>query len=1001
MKKDIKQNKFEGNYKEETMESVFIPIIFSIITSALILGIFFPNVEKNPQSYYDIIAQDLARMGTNKSGELRLIWITFFIGTISVFIYNKIYHKIVHKENIMIYSLIDRTNDKYIFTILGLCIIPNIILYILTRNINIYLLLGGSAYAFFILFNQTFLDPSKKEDNFPEKIILFIIMSYYCVLGIISLLHSINILQQFSKQLLQSIIILATLGILYRQYLKKDRKLMNNLILSSQLIIPLNLFIYLINKYEYEGNLVNLSYPRNYRSIIYFIMIGLILYAYYTFKKLIKLKTISIEKMIFPSTIICLFIINAFREPSYIYSCDFWHTGEILLPWHQIIDKGLIPYQEYSSQAGLFPMLFGFIHNILLEGSATTYNFSWSLQYMFIAILIGILMYYFVGSKFSLIISMIVVISNYNRTLLIIPIILLLSYEKLIKNKIYWVEIWLFCCFISGLYYPVYGVGIFLGTLPFAIIQIINIFKQKISISIIQYLVLTIESIIIMLNIPLLIRMAKHILLMSSQSILADGISVVGISKPTNWFWNIFDNNERMKNLIYVVFEFSIPIFYSIVFVFLLFMYIKKNSKIELSKVIQSPVILLLNMGIITLPITYIFGFVRMDETWFLGRAAYVIMIFSGIVLPMILWEYGKLICNKSIITTLMGISFGITIMICGTNVGNEINNIKSKYVVNSDEYQYVSNDDIENLGHGFVTKFGLNIIETVNDVRNMVLKENESIFLLSGNQGLYYILDEVTPVPDAAICAVTDGKTQAIDIKVLNENPPMLIQWNSDLGIKNYYTFKWMIKKGYVPYTKNNVNFFIHPDRYKELFDDYEKKVEEMTKVYNTDFFTIRNLEMTCNSWGKSINNLRDRFELYREVEINNKNIKVENLETNKDGEANRYVIEESEKNKLLFINLQEAINGEDSDFLYLDLDIKNANKTNFITIYWTNGTNDFSESNSLVCNLGNGKLLIPLGVHPSWLLNENNRIAINLNESQTNLQFDINKIEFLNLKD
>lgn len=1001
MKRYLSRNKIENNYKEETMGSVFIPIILSIVTSALILGMFFPNIKEIPESYYDIIAQDIARMGTNKSGELRLIWITFIIGTISIFIYHKIYHIFFNKENMIISNPRYEKNDKCILEILGLFIIPNIVLYIFTENINYYLLLGGSVYIFFMLYEKMLGNEFESDEEFPKRVMLCIIMTYYCILGVLSLLNSLNLTNKISKQLVQVLIIVITLVVLYSKYFRKNTQIVNNLILGTQLIIPLNLFIYLINRYEYDGKLIELPYPNNYCFIIYGIIVGLVLYAYYNFKKVVKLKKIPISKMILPSTIICLFIINMFRDPNYIYSTDLWHTGEILLPWHQIVDKGLIPYKEYSSQAGLFPMLFGFIHNMLLVGTATTYNFSWSLQYMFIAILVGILMYYCVGSKISLIISMVTVISNYNRTLVILPVILLLCYEKLIKNKIYWLEIWLFCCFISGIYYPVYGVGIFLGTLPFAIIQIINVIKEKRHINIVQYLVLAIESIVIIFNIPLLIRMAKHILLMSSQSILADGISVVGISKPTNWFWNIFNDNDRLRNLIYIIFEFSIPIFYSVVFVFLLFLYLKKNRKRKLSEIIQSPIMLLLNMGIITLPITYIFGFVRMDETWFLGRAAYVIMIFSGIVLPIILWKYGKLICNKSISMTLMGISIAITIMIGGSNMGNEINNIKNKYVVNSEEYEYVNNTGIENLGNGFVTKFGLNITETVNDVMKLVLKEDESIFLFSGNQALYYILDQSTPVPDAAICAVTDRKTQDIDIKALNENPPMLIQWNSDLGIKNYYIFKWMIEKGYVPYTKNNVNFFIHPKRYRELFDDYTKKVEEMTSIYSIDFFTVRNLEMICNSWGKSKKDLNNIFESYKEIEVNNDNIQVENLTKNIDGFTNRYSIEESKNNKLLFITLQEAIKGSDSDFLYLDLDIKNADKTNFITIYWTNGTNSFTDSNSLICNLGDGKLLIPLGVHPSWLLNENSRIAINFNECQTNLEFDINKIEFLNLKD
>lgn len=50
--------------------------------------------------------------------------------------------------------------------------------------------------------------------------------------------------------------------------------------------------------------------------------------------------------------------------------------------------------------------------------------------------------------------------------------------------------------------------------------------------------------------------------------------------------------------------------------------------------------------------------------------------------------------------------------------------------------------------------------------------------------------------------------------------------------------------------------------------------------------------------------------------------------------------------------------------------------------------------DKRSFICNLGNGKLLIPLGAHPAWLLSNNTKIAINFGECNQGLTFSINEL-------
>lgn len=1017
-KLEMKNNTIQSNEDEHRkyinsklgIFQFFTPIILSLLLACVILGIGFIIIKNKPETYYDIVGKELALHNTNKSGELKVIWLSFFIGTFSTFIFNKIYKRIKMIKNIN--TIDDVENSNIYLAVVGIFIIPVICLWFIKGSILTFIATCGGVFIALLLWQEKTSDIFLKENDFAMKVMISIVTTYYSVFGVMAFVNSMTLRFNFSNRMLQTITFFIVILIWSIAINNKNIKFIDKMILVEQSIIPTILFIYLINRYKYEDKIIKLDYPKNYAFIILAIISVLTIYSILKMKKmLIDAKRIKSTELIMFSTIIVIAIYSMYRTPSYIFSSDLWHTGEELLPWHQIVDKGLTAYKDYFSEAGLFPMYFGFIHNVLLDGTALSYNFAWTLQYVFVAIITGTLLYYSVGGTFSLIISALFITKDYNRPILFIPIILLLANKKIIKKPIYWIEIWILCCFICGIYYPVYGVAIALGTLPFAIGQVVAIIKEiksgNIKIDKLMWIFAVIEGAVIISSIPLLLRMIKHTLLMSSQSTLADGISVVGKSTVPDWFWNIFSKSESVRQLLYCIFEFSIPIFLSIVYVFLLYLFIRNSKNKSKLEYIQEPLFLLLCTGAISLPVTYLYGFMRMDADWFLARASVVIILFTGTILPVTLWKYGGMILRKSTSMLLMGISFGITILLIGSGLGNEASKLVNKFEV-SDKYVYADGQKmgIKNLGSGFIQKDGLNLIKTLNEVKNHVLKEDETFFAFSRNQGLYYILDQKTAVPDSAIRATGDGKTQRVNIDELIENPPMLIEWDNTsagiadnyLAIKNYYIYAWMIEEGYVPYSKNGVKFFIHPDRYEEVFGDLQKVQKEMIEEYDTSYFTRKDIQGLPNAWGKSMESLEDIFDEYKKFDTSNLNIKVDSLE-----EINENGIKEYKASKgtpSFIINFEESVYGKNADFLFIDINIKNNKKNQGkINIYWKSDLGNLDGKRAFTFNIGDGKLLIPLGAHPGWLFANNEEIRIRFDDCSENMSFSINDIKLLKL--
>jgi len=993
---------------------------FSIIIIVWVLVFFFvvillPIIGNEPQIYNDMIIETTAKSNTNKSGELNIFWIALLLSSAGIV---GITHfiKYINKDKIYSDERNIILNKWHVFKFICISLIPNIILLLFTGNIEPHLLFVTSAYCIVDIFYE----------KFSFKIVLLFAFLFYSSTGIIAILNKIlsitPILEKVVKNpkisFTQLRIIVLFIGAIVLIYCinKGKETLLNRILILLQFIIPLNLMIYLIDTYKLpDDTIVRTKFDIGYILFIYLIIAALFIYIFFKFKLLSKkIDNISSKDLIFLSSIITIFIFNSYLLPAQFFQIDGRHHGEQMMAWNQIVKQGSFPYEFFYPSSGLYSMVTGFIQNILLNGSVTVYAAAESLVMVIFAIITITLCYFNAGSVIALVISIFFSIPVYNRAYMVLPSLFLLSMPSIIKKKNIWLQLYLILFILSYLYYPLYGVALFLGGIPFAYSNLFYFIKSgelKASYKKPKFLLSWgIILISIIICIPILLGILKYTGTASSQTVLADGIAVFSGLKnvPPEFF--PYMSNQLICLILYYGMRLTIPIAFVFVMVLILYLYLA-NKNYDLSEKLQKPVYFGLTSSLIATIFSYTYTIVRADVSTFMSRDAITIVTIS-IFLIVILYKYGSLILSKAKAYILIGILLGFSILIyrisfienfpnvvgsVSSNGGFTDDTLKLNAFYNVPKNFILSDGDIPSIGKGYVPKdLKKNYLSTSERIKSLNL---EGDYIL--NLGLYqdYSLHNVKALDTGLTSLSKSKKSQERVIELMKEKRPAIGQLDSYM---NYYIYSFIIKEGYVRTTKG---FYMPPQKVKE------KDIVQGWK-FTDDTFSKSDVGNIPNSLGKSMNSLNKMFTKYN-LE-NGFDINCNNLKKNKD----EYIIENTE-NAYIEINFNKKIKGLNADFLYLELDTdaslsskksesklidyftKNTLGENYqIAIYWTNGKTPINNNKMFKCNYGDGHLLINLGANPRWLLEENDKIQIHfLEQFKVGSNIKINDMQLLKL--
>lgn len=951
-------------------------ILISSLLVAFIMTAILPFISFTNQNYPDII-YGISLYGTNKSLELLIYKSLLFIGCFISLIFGIK----INKQNLK------NTRPKlpylYYF-LLGLVLITALFSTVISTKLITAILFYITVYSLW--------------ENNANKLMLMGFFSYYTLTAIIAFITYLipncafyEIFYKFNDDINQIfILILSTLfsiGIIFL-WKKFEENFLNKTILILQLFLPLNLFIYFKNTYEYGTEIINLPYPTLFYLVIGTVIIFLFCNSILFLKNNFKNDNAKIKTLISLSSVLVIFSINSFTSPAQIIPSDLFHHGEQIIEYQQVFGQNLSLYKNFTPSSGNYSLLTGFILK-LLGDSATLYPVAYSLILFCFAIIVGFLSYTLAGSSISLLLGASTGLFIYNRGYLILPILLILTLPKLIKNRNLWLQIWILLLLVAGFYYPIYGASMLFATLPFGIIQFREFLKtsQKKNLKFWLYWLVILSITLAML--PIFFKMAKHILLLANQSMLADGATILNSRQfVPNEFLCFLPNG--IKFVFYILEKIFIPTVSVIIPTTILGTVWFNNKNNDFYK---SPFFLVLTSSIIFQIIAFSYTLISADEGTILSRTAIVVVpILQYLTLG--IYAFGKKYLSEnfrkqSVILTLIlasGIMFStIFSNWFSTDINYKIGGLQNDSCKLQASIKYLNNKyifvdgkalNISKLGKGFMKQENFENLKIYN---NFINKHNMTTAnFINLPRMFFYILNVKSCYTDLTYLFQTK-KAQDNYIKYLNTLPNKPIVSDFEY-LGNYEILKWIENNNYV---KLKNGWFVYaPDLNK--YNLNQNDIAKNSNIFDDEI----DFGISCNSFGKPIKTLKKIF---------NKNLimPVQNITYS--------------ENKIR-IEFKNSINGKDYDYLYLKLKTnKNLNKNysegldnRILTLYKNNPKLTESSLNIFWNNkinkpiktfLGNGELLIPIGYNSTWRNNSHKNLILEF-ENANNIR--IENIEF-----
>lgn len=981
------------------------PWIAFIITIVLIFPLFyklFPVVSQSGQIFHDLIIENVAGSGLNKTGELHLFWGLLALGIFLLCLLFIVCKKIAGlcpsiKRNL--FSLPTFQNKRMeALRFLVILLVPNLFHYMIYQECNYALL-----FLSFVYLAACLIAPDS-----AALILSLYVLCYYAATGLCSVL--LRLIPAFPVHLYLYGFGSATILTLVFGITKKTGQLKRALLLIQPAIVSL-FAIYFVDEYLYQGELIKLPYAPGYYVFFGIVIAALFGFGIYYIKRYYKdAPSLNFSRLISVYTVMTIFVYNSFSACPMYAQPDQHHHGEQMIPWHQVVDMGRSLYEEYTPVSGLFPMVIGAIQHRLLGGSASDYSPAVSIFMVIVCMITMYLIYQHANGAWSLVFAVFFCLPCYNRQYLVLPLLLLLTLPKLREHRLLWLLFWIFGCFLAGLYYPLFGAAVLLGTLPLGLLQLSMLFKQPAPLKKpLNYIGILLVFVPIICSIPLLFKMLNHTLTYSSQTILADGICLFAQEVPEH-FMPYLSGHAYLRNLLYSGLRFFLPLIGVWLFVCLILwiLHAVKKTGVSFKKSITNPWVLSALSGGITLCISYTYTLVRADTGVILSRTSYILCAIVGIFLPLLLIAWQKKQVNDSDMQD-FGKQFSFSaLLLLACLIGlpmllyRNVADVKTPamWVYPNGEsalflddeaklYRYyevpetflkaedtgLSETNLHKLGKGFIVADQLSYI---NHYQNVIEKCNavkdDTTYMGFDGQGFYYFND-VKACSTGFIQAGKGYEAQQAIIERAKAERPVIFLMEPDC---TYYVYYWMHTHDYV-YCAADDCFYpselfdaIYPDASPDDYREYSS---------GTDFGLV------ASSFGRSFDTLSDlmvdQLTLAPVKESVSETSASSEISASSETSASSEISASSEttENGIILFDSEGTFSGKDLDMLYLELNTSKLIEfsesaglcaPSEITLHFYDKEGKTYDGAVITCSIGDGTLLIPAGMNPCWLLTE-----------------------------
>lgn len=932
----------------------------SLILLASVFSLVYLILNGNtPQSYTDIIVEYTALTDSNKSMDISLFKILIAVGSLFVLLYELSMSR--NKTEMGTRVSAGNRLEGWEFVLESVIIISTVYLF-LYQKIN---------YPIFISIIYFVILSSFDREAAVTGIFLYY-TAYYCVFAI----YRIYVFFGGETNTNDMLLTIAALVVACAPLLAADRKkAMIRANMLAQVLIPFLMLVFLQDKYLNAGEIVVIDNPMPAVvfavALIIVLFVGTIVHLFKNWKS-----ASDINDSIFVESCIAIMVFNFFTGTGAVMVNDIHHPFENIIGYSQIFELGQRPFIEYIPISGLYSVVQGAIFKLFGNGLFSNYAITNDIYFTFFIIVIVLLLKRQVNMCCLFAVVLFVSVTDYSRIVLVLPVMLALSDREWIRNKNRWLKIWFLTSLVHGLFYPLLGVAVAAAFLPLGILQIVTYLRsakfRKDLKTMRFWLGWALCILPAVLCAPLLLGTVKHMLNVSGDSILADGITRFGQVIP-DVFLPYLSNHIVLRTALRYLFTFLVPsllVWLSVMVAVRAGGVAIAGHKVRVENIEEGCI------GIapgIMLSVAYLYTVIRLDLT----------SLFARSLNPMIMAAVIFLVCAVKNQEKLGRMRFlcGAFVLICAVaNVSGFGNNgSKTAYCYSvPEDYVYVENDPVEKLGTGFIHP-GLykNICDRWELAKT--LDKSKTYFGRFESFGYYYLFDikGVAAIECGREIKSYEGASEAIEYIRNNKS---LIGYNYS-SYNGYYFYNWLVTSGEYYYSPENKGF---------LCADGVMTKEEALQI-NKDFvFGDKGggTKWSVNALGKSMDSLEGLF--------TDPGISLGIAQSDKSAE----------------IDFSRMIDGDEADFLYLEFDGVESDishvtynldgdiiqkedklsnlfqKTRYnvgknVVIGWTEETGDGYDFR---CALGNGKLLIPLGAGVRWLRHDHDglKITLEFNEEQ-----------------
>ena len=955
-------------------------LLFMTIIGAIFTLIYLSLKGNENQVYNDIVVEFTSIFSSNKSAERNLIFILCFLGIFSYSVYyflgqrNKKTAEIVY-ENV---AGEEQKAKEFLCALLAMTVV-----YLLIFGATYHILVAGMAFSIFLyIVDRALVVPG----------ICLYFMSIYTY---IALYRGYVFLGGANPGNNMTAVIVAFLLLSLSVFCSNKKKFLLRLGLLENIIIPFALLMYTSNRYKKGEKIFEINISNNALNIVWAIIIVFVLIAMIKIVK--KWNTVeSIEQVITMGTCITIMAFNRFDGTGAIMSTDLHHPFENIIGYSQVVQLGRIPFKEYIPVSGMYSLIQGAIFDWFGDGGTfANYFITNNLFYLFVIIPIVWLLMKHIDNAYVLLISLLFYVDSYNRLVFILPIMLLLTWPKLIEQENIWLMTWLMTSLFQGLYYPLYGTATCVAFFPLMIWIIkkyVKSGKLKKDIKTIRFwLGWGMCLILALLCTSFLIGTLKHMLAMSSQSVLSDGISRFGQTVPEWFFGYLGEKNQIIRLSLYYIFTFVIPpLFVWVAYALAMDCYDAsiENARVRLRNFERGSVVI---SAVIMPIISYSYTVIRYDMDSIYARSSCI--LFLGAVLILVFsWKYMNDTKIRMIIV-LFCVSIPAVVNTVGIYTTESHSKLEAYYTV-PDDYVYVQNDHVKKLGTGFIRS---DIYEIITSYDKKFTKKNREVSYYGDPPyfGYYYLLNlkgggamEIAGTVKSYLAA-----EEAVDTVRKNRS----IVGATFTPFCNYYFYHWLLASGEYYWDADQWEFIPNDGKYSK------GEILEQNKNNGIAFWNM-DLEKTASSWGLSMESLNKLFsepELQYTVERSN-NAVIVNFEEPFDGDISDFAYLEftnmcTNYNYTLY-NLSGEIEQPESKYSKL-LMRKNYNPGMTVQIKWYDENN---EEHAMIAKMSQGKLLFPIGAGTKWLFNNHSSISIHVLQDDVEIETpELAQIRFLKIRE